>query len=114
MFNNFRFTFKSCCNRQEGDFMPLRELLLNSSSFTEVLKQYSISPADFTVKDESLIMSEKNIAKKDVFKDVVLIEGHNDKGQVNLIGTLYCNFLKDIAVFELESAEQVKSGVAQV
>ncbi|MGX5687364.1 hypothetical protein [Arcticibacter tournemirensis] len=92
--------------------MPLKELLLNSSSFTELLKQHSINPADFTIKDEGFIVSDKLLSKEDVFKEMILIEGHNESGRINLIGTIYCNFVKNIAVFELESAERVKEDTA--
>lgn len=91
--------------------MPLKELLLKSSSFIELLKQYSIGPADFEVKDENLILSEKKQSHQDVFKDQILIEGRNKEGNVTLIGTLYYNSVKNIAVFDLESAEKGKMAV---
>lgn len=91
--------------------MPLKELLLNSSSFTELLKQHAINPTDFTIKDEGFI-SDKMLSKEDVFKEMILIEGRNESGRINLIGNIYCNFVKNIAVFELESAERVKEDTA--
>ena len=88
--------------------MPLKELLLNSSSFTEVLKRYSINPDNFSIKDELLIMAGLERCKEDSYKDMILIEGSDAEGPVNLIGTVYCNFAKNIAVFELESVEHPK------
>lgn len=91
--------------------MPLKELLLNSSSFTEMLKQYAVNPVDFIVKDETLILSEIKVSKEEVFKETVLIEGHNSAGYITFIGTLYCNLKKNIAVFELDTVEKGKAGL---
>ncbi len=88
--------------------MPLKELLLNSSNFTEVLNQYAVNPADFCVKDEDLIFSRLKSTNEGVFRETIVIEGLNDKGRICLIGAMYGNFDKNIAVFELESAEYLK------
>ena len=44
--------------------MSLRELLLKGRSFNEILKQFAIDQADFTIKDEETIMSNIEIFKK--------------------------------------------------
>ncbi len=86
--------------------MKLKELLLNGFSFNEILRQFSIEKSDFTIQDEDLIMSRKDIANKEVLKERVLIQGKTASGIVNFFGTLHCNFLNQLAVFELDSVEQ--------
>ena len=93
--------------------MKLNELLLNGFSFNEILRQFSIEKSDFTIQDEDLILSRNDIAKKEVLKERVLIQGKSSKsGIINFFGTLHCNFLNQLAVFELDSVEQQNTAVA--
>ena len=85
--------------------MPLRELLLRSSSFNAMLGKYEIDPADFIIKDEDIIVETRRLLKEDVFRERILIQAKNSKGKFSLIGTLYCNLKTDIAVFEPDGTE---------
>ncbi len=86
--------------------MKLKEFLLNACSFNEILKQFSIEKSDFTIQDEDLILSRKDLADKEILKERVLIQGKTTNGIVNFFGTLHCNLLNQLAVFELDSVEQ--------
>lgn len=86
--------------------MKLKDLLLNGFSFNEILRQFSIEKSDFTIQDEDLILSRKDIANKEILKERVLIQGKTSNGIINFFGTLHCNFLNQLAVFELDSVEQ--------
>ncbi|MBC8054512.1 MAG: hypothetical protein H7Y13_15740 [Sphingobacteriaceae bacterium] len=86
--------------------MNLTELLLNGFSFKEILKQFSINQSDITIQDEDLILSRKDLTKTEILKERILIQGKSTSGIVNLFGTLHYNLLNQLAVFELDSAEQ--------
>lgn len=92
--------------------MKLKELLLNGFSFNEILRQFSIEKTDFTIQDEDLILSREDIANKEVLKERVLIQGKNSNGIINFFGTLHCNFLNQLAVFELDSVEKQQQPTA--
>ncbi|MGV3704811.1 MAG: hypothetical protein ACO1NU_05480 [Arcticibacter sp.] len=92
--------------------MKLKELLLNRFSFREILRSFSIDQSDFTIQDEELILSEKNLSKKETIKERVLIQGKGPSGIVSFFGTLHFNLLEGLAVFELDSVEQNQARVA--
>lgn len=92
--------------------MKLKELLLNGFSFNEILRQFSIEKSDFVIQDEDLILSRKDLESKEVLKERVLIQGKSNNGIINFFGTLHCNFLNQLAVFELDSVEQQQSPAA--
>lgn len=86
--------------------MKLKDLLLNGLSFNEILKQFSLEQSDITIKDEEVILSNKNFLGKEILKEKVCIEAKNSKGVVNLFGTLHCNFVNQLAVFEPDFIDQ--------
>ena len=86
--------------------MNLTELLLNGFSFKEILKQFSINQSEITIQDEDLILSRKDLSNTEILKERILIQGKSKSGMVNLLGTLHYNLLNQLAVFELDSAEQ--------
>jgi hypothetical protein len=86
--------------------MKLSELLLKAFSFKEILKQFSIDQKNFTIQDEELILAKKGHSGSEILKERVLIQGQNESGIVNFFGTLHCNLLDQLAVFELDSVEQ--------
>lgn len=86
--------------------MSLRELLLKGRSFNEILKQFAIDQADFTIKDEDTIMSNKELFKREFLRERILIQGRNNNEIVNFFGTLHCNLLDKLAVFELDGVER--------
>jgi len=86
--------------------MKLKEFLLNGFSFNEILRQFAIDQSDFTIQDEDLILSRNTHSSKEILKERVHIQGRNTNGIVNFFGTLHCNLLDKLAVFELDSVEQ--------
>lgn len=82
--------------------MNLNELLLKSSSFTELLKRYNINVEDFEVEDEGRVLSALNLSKSEAFQERVVIKANSPNGCINLIGIMHCNLIKGIAVFEME------------
>ncbi|WP_374166815.1 hypothetical protein [Arcticibacter sp. MXS-1] len=94
--------------------MPLKELLLKSSSFNAVLDRFNVKPGDFTIKDEPLLLERIKSKAEDSLRESVLIEAINASGRINLLGTIYCNLSKGLAVFELDVAEPAEKGAAFV
>ena len=92
--------------------MQLKDLLLNGFSFNEILRQFSIEKSDFIIQDEDMILSRKDLANKEVLKERVLIQGKSTNAIFNFFGTLHCNFLNQLAVFELDSVEQQQASAA--
>ena len=92
--------------------IKLKDSLLNSFSFTELLKEYAVDPSDFTIQDEQLILSEKKLLNKETIKEKVMIVGKGKNGFVSFYGTLHYNLLNKLAVFELDSVDQTNSQVA--
>lgn len=86
--------------------MSLRELLLKGRSFNEILKQFAIDQADFTIKDEETIMSNIELFKKQFLRERIFIEGKSKNEIVNFFGTLHCNLLDNLAVFEVDGVER--------
>ncbi|TZF84576.1 hypothetical protein FW774_06200 [Pedobacter sp. BS3] len=86
--------------------MKLKEVLLKALSFNEILKQFSIDQADFTIKDEDVILSDKRIGESDIVKERIQIEGKSSNGPIfNFFGTLHYNILNQLAVFEVDFVE---------
>lgn len=92
--------------------MNIKELLLNGQSFSELLKQFSISAENVRIQDEDAILADQNLAHKEVVKENIWIEGKNKEGIVNLFGTLHYNLLSKLAVFEMQGYEKVNTAQA--
>lgn len=86
--------------------MNIRELLLNGRSFQEILKQFSIEDADFTIRDEEALFSPKDFLTKEILKERIFIQGKTKDEIVNFFGTIHCNLLNKLAVFELDGVER--------
>lgn len=86
--------------------MKLKDLLLNGLSFNEMLRQFSLQDSDITIKDEDVILSNKSFLGKDIVKEKVCIEAKNSNGVINFFGTLHCNFVNQLAVFEPDFVDQ--------
>jgi hypothetical protein len=86
--------------------MSIRELLLNGRSFKEILKQFSIDNADFTIRDEEALFSPKDYLTKEILKERIFIQGKTKDEIVNFFGTIHCNLLNKLAVFELDGVER--------
>lgn len=91
--------------------MSIKELLLNGRSFNEILRQFAIDKADFTIKDEEALFSPKDFLTKEILKERIFIQGKTKDEIVNFFGTLHCNLLSKLAVFELDGVER-KANVA--
>lgn len=86
--------------------MSLRELLLKGRSFNEILKQFAIDQADFTIRDEDTIMSNTKLFNKEFLRERIFIQGKSKNEIVNFFGTLHCNLMDNLAVFELDGVER--------
>lgn len=89
--------------------MEIKKLLLNCKSFLALLKEFAIEAKDVVVKDESLIIIDQNLAQRDLIKETICIEAKNKNGVFNFFGILHCNFLNNLAVFEMQGFEQVNN-----
>lgn len=87
--------------------MNIKELLLNGQSFSELLKQFSLSADDVKIRDEEVILTDHNLEHKEILKESIWIEGQNADGVINFFGTLHYNLLNKLAVFEMQGFEQV-------
>lgn len=87
--------------------MNIKELLLNGQSFLALLKEFSIEAKDINIQDENLIMADQNLAHREIVKETICIEGKNKEGIFNFFGTLHCNILNNLAVFEMQGFERV-------
>lgn len=88
--------------------MNIKELLLNGRSFSELLKKFSIRAEDIKIQDEDIILFD-HAQNQDILKESICIEGKNKEGIINFFGTLHCNFINELAVFEMQGFEQVKA-----
>ena len=86
--------------------MKLKELLLNGLSFNEMLRQFSLTENDITIKDEEVILAKNNFLGKEIVKEKVCIEAKNSGGVINFFGTLHCNLVNQLAVFEPDSIDR--------
>ncbi|PYF73927.1 hypothetical protein [Pedobacter nutrimenti] len=87
--------------------MNIKELLLKGSSFSELLKQFSIDAEDIRIQDEEMILSDRNLQNQDIVKESICIEGKNKQGIINFFGTLHCNLMERLAVFEMQGFERI-------
>jgi hypothetical protein len=81
--------------------------LLNGKSFLALLQEFAIEAKDIVIRDEGLIVADQNLVNRDLIRETICIEGKNKKAVFNFFGTLHCNFLNDLAVFEMQGYEQV-------
>lgn len=92
--------------------IKLKDSLLNSFSFTALLNEYGVDSSDLTILDEELILAEKKLLNKETIKENVIIAGRGKDGFIRFYGTLHYNLLNKLAVFELDSVDQIDSQVA--
>lgn len=84
--------------------MNIKKSLLNGRSFPILLKQLAIQVEDIRITDEDTILQRQ---QNEIFKENIHIEGRNAAGLINLFGTLHCNTLDQLAVFEMKSFERI-------
>ncbi|WP_256007340.1 MULTISPECIES: hypothetical protein [Pedobacter] len=89
--------------------MNIKELLLKHQNFAELLKQFAIKAEDFRIRDEDVLLNDQNLEHREILKEDICIEGKNEQGIISFFGTLHCNLLNKLAVFEMQGFEQ-KSG----
>lgn len=87
--------------------MNIKELLLNGQSFLALLKEFAIEAKDIIIQDEAMILADQNLAQREIVKETICIEGKNKDGIFNFFGTLHCNLLNKLAVFEMQGFERV-------
>ncbi|TCC92158.1 hypothetical protein EZ428_10540 [Pedobacter frigiditerrae] len=87
--------------------MNIKELLLNGQSFLALLKEFAIEAKDVIIQDENLLLTDQNLAQSEILKETICIEGKNESGIFNFFGTLHCNLLNKLAVFEMQGFERV-------
>ena len=87
--------------------MNIKQQLLNGTSFSALLRQFSINADDVKIQDEDIILSDQNLAHTETVKEDICIEGKNKEGIINFFGTLHYNLLNKLAVFEMHGFEQV-------
>ena len=87
--------------------MNIKELLLNGQSFLALLKEFAIDANDVVIQDENVILGDQNLAQREIVKETICIEGKNKDGIFNFFGTLHCNVLNKLAVFEMQGFEQI-------
>lgn len=87
--------------------MEIKELLLNGQSFLALLKEFAIEAKDIIIIDENVLLADQNLVQQEVGKEIICIEGKNEKGIFNFFGTLHYNFLTKLAIFELQGFEQL-------
>jgi hypothetical protein len=87
--------------------MYIKELLLNGQSFLALLKEFAIEAKDVIIQDENLLFNDQNLAQSEILRETICIEGKNENGIFNFFGTLHCNLLNKLAVFEMQGFEKV-------
>jgi len=87
--------------------MNIKELLLNGQSFLALLNEFAIEAKDINIQDENVLLADRNLAQREIVKQTICIEGKNEQGIFNFFGTLHCNLLSKLAVFEMQGFEQV-------
>ncbi len=85
--------------------MKLKDLLLNTLSFKEILNQFSIDKSDIVIENEELLLSTSQLTRKEIVKEHICIQGKSKNSVVNFFGTLHYNLLSGLAVFEPEFVE---------
>lgn len=84
--------------------MNIKELLLNGNSFIMLMRQYAVDIADIKIKDED-VLADQFLQHPQLSKESICIEGKNKDGIINFFGTLHCNLLNKLAVFEMQGFE---------
>ncbi|MES2455264.1 MAG: hypothetical protein V4594_06985 [Bacteroidota bacterium] len=93
--------------------MNIKELLLKGQNFADLLKQFSIDAKDVRIQDEDVILNDQNLEHREIVKESICIEGTNKEGGIiNFFGTLHCNLLNKLAVFEMQGFEKVSQPLA--
>lgn len=92
--------------------MNIKELLLNGQSFLALLKEFAIEANDVVIQDESVLLNDQNLAQRQILKESICIEGKGKNGVFNFFGVLHFNMLNQLAVFEMQGFEQVRSDVS--
>jgi hypothetical protein len=92
--------------------MNIKELLLNGQSFLALLKEFAIEINDVVIKDEAVLLTDQDLSKDRVIKESICIEGKNKNGIFNFFGTLHCNLLNQLAVFEIKGFEKITAPVS--
>jgi len=91
--------------------MKITELLLKGNSFPALLKTFGIDGNDVKIQDEELIMADQFSKHQDIVKEHICIEAKNKSGVFNFFGTLHCNLVNNLAVFEMQDFERLKPAV---
>jgi hypothetical protein len=94
------------CSNHNLSPMNIKELLLNGQSFLALLKEFAIEAKDIIIQDENVLLADQNLAQREILKETICIEGKNETGIFNFFGTLHCNLLNKLAVFELQGFER--------
>ncbi|MCY1535916.1 hypothetical protein D9M68_713430 [compost metagenome] len=87
--------------------MSIKELLLNGQSFLALLQEFAIDAKDVIIQDENVLLSDQNLAHKDLLKETICIEGKGKNGIFNFFGILHYNTLDQLAVFEMQGFEKM-------
>jgi len=87
--------------------MNIKELLLKGESFLALLNEFAIEAKNINIQDENILLADRNLAQREIVKETICIEGKNEQGIFNFFGTLHCNQLSKLAVFEMQGFEQV-------
>ena len=88
--------------------MKITELLMKGNSFPALLKTFGIDGTDVKIQDEDMIMADQFSKQQDIIKESICIEARNKSGAFNLFGTLHCNLVNNLAVFEMQGFEQLR------
>jgi hypothetical protein len=86
--------------------MKLKDLLLNTLSFKEILTQFGIDNSNIIIENEELILANQGKNEKEIVKEQICIQGMSNNSIVNFFGTLHYNLLNQLAVFEPEFIEK--------
>ena len=69
------------------------------------MRQYAVDIADIKIKDED-VLRDQFLQHPQLSKESICIEGKNKDGIINFFGTLHCNLLTKLAVFEMQGFER--------
>ncbi len=88
--------------------MDIKEFLLNGKTFLALLNDFAIDAKNVVIHGEDAIMMAMEKSQKEILKENICIEAKNDTSSFNLFGTLHCNILNKLAVFEMDGYEKVE------
>lgn len=94
--------------------MKLKDLLMNTLSFPEILKQFGIDNSNIEIENEELLLSRSELMKKEIVKEYISIQGRSKHEVINFFGTLHYNLLSQLAVFEPEYVEKNTLSAARI